>query len=177
MAQRVCIAIALTGEPELVIADEPTTALDVTVQAEILDLLRSLQQKLGTAFVLVTHNLGVIADIADQTIVMYAGEVVEECPTQELFDAPAHPYTLGLMASAPEKAENGQPLRTIPGVVPTPDKWPLSCHFADRCPLAEAACRAEPIPLINVGVGRTARCIRTSETLGKEASRELVGGE
>jgi peptide/nickel transport system permease protein len=177
MAQRVCIAIALTGEPELVIADEPTTALDVTVQAEILELLRSLQQKLGTAFVLVTHNLGVIADIADHTLVMYAGEIVEECATQTLFDAPAHPYTIGLMSSAPERAKSGQPLQTIPGVVPTPNQWPQSCHFADRCPLAVPACRAEPIALISVGPDRTARCIRTSETLGEEAQHELVGGE
>jgi peptide/nickel transport system permease protein len=177
MAQRVCIAIALSGEPELVIADEPTTALDVTVQAEILELLRSLQKTLGTAFVIVTHNLGVIADIADQTVVMYAGEIVEESPTQPLFASPAHPYTLGLMASAPERATVGEPLQTIPGVVPTPDKWPRWCHFADRCPLALEACRKGPIALIEVDTGRSARCIRTSETIGKESPRDFVGGE
>jgi peptide/nickel transport system permease protein len=170
MAQRVCIAIALSGEPDLLIADEPTTALDVTVQAEILDLLRSLQKEFGLALILVTHNLGVIADIADRTIVMYAGEVVERCSTVELFDTPAHPYTLGLMSSSPDRAEAGKPLGAIAGVVPPPNQWPLGCHFADRCPLAIEECRERAIPLIVVGSDREARCIRTSETIGAGVS-------
>lgn len=165
MAQRVCIAIALSGEPDLLIADEPTTALDVTVQAEILDLLRSLQAEFGMALILVTHNLGVIADIADRTVVMYAGQVVEQCSTLDLFDTPAHPYSLGLLASSPDRAIIGTPLGTVPGVVPLPSQWPVSCHFADRCPLVTAACREGAISLVAVGVDREARCIRTEETL------------
>jgi len=170
MAQRVCIAIALTGEPELLIADEPTTALDVTVQAEILDLLRALKDELHMALILVTHNLGVIADIADRTVVMYAGEVVERCSTDELFKAPAHPYTVGLMASSPDRAETGKPLGAIAGMVPTPDRWPVGCHFADRCPLVTAACREAPIPLVATGADRDSRCIRIDETLKLGAS-------
>jgi peptide/nickel transport system permease protein len=171
MAQRVCIAIALTGQPELLIADEPTTALDVTVQAEILDLLRSLTDEFHMSLILVTHNLGVIADIADRTVVMYAGEVVEQCSTEELFAAPRHPYTAGLMASSPDRAELGKPLGAIAGIVPPPEQWPVSCHFADRCPIATEACRQAPIPLVAVGKDRESRCIRTDEAMTLGAPR------
>jgi peptide/nickel transport system permease protein len=171
MAQRVCIAIALTGQPELLIADEPTTALDVTVQAEILDLLRSLKDEFHMALILVTHNLGVIADIADRTVVMYAGEVVEQCSTEDLFATPAHPYTAGLMASSPDRAEIGKPLGAIGGMVPTPDQWPTGCHFADRCPIVTDACREAPVPLVSTGEDRESRCIRTGEAIKLGASR------
>ena len=171
MAQRVCIAIALTGQPELLIADEPTTALDVTVQAEILDLLRSLKDEFHMSLILVTHNLGVIADIADRTVVMYAGEVVEQCSTEELFAAPTHPYTAGLMASSPDRAEIGKPLGAIVGIVPPPEQWPIGCHFADRCPLVTEACRKAPIPLVATGKDRESRCIRTDEAIKLGASR------
>ena len=147
MAQRVMIAIALAGEPDLLIADEPTTALDVTVQAQILELLRELQSANDMAVILITHDLGVIAEIADRAAVMYAGRIVEECTVSELYDAPLHPYTLGLMESRPAAAqrpsglvetastvtESKSRLRVIPGSVPVPLDLPVGCSFAPRC--------------------------------------------
>ncbi len=163
MAQRVCIAQALIGRPDVLIADEPTTALDVTVQAEILDLLRGLQLEMGMAIVLVTHNLGVVADICDRAMVMYAGQIVETAPTRQLLSAPTHPYTLSLLGSVPSRTNHGAALPTIRGTVPRPENWPDSCRFADRCPLAIDACRAQPIPLIRTASGAYSRCIRTGE--------------
>jgi peptide/nickel transport system permease protein len=163
MAQRVCIAQALIGKPEVLIADEPTTALDVTVQAEILDLLRGLQHAMGMAIVLVTHNLGVVADICDRAMVMYAGQIVEAGQTRQLLTSPAHPYTLSLLGSVPSRASRGSALPTIHGTVPRPEEWPDSCRFAGRCPLAVAACRAEPIALVRTAPGAASRCIRTGE--------------
>jgi peptide/nickel transport system permease protein len=163
MAQRVCIAQALIGRPDVLIADEPTTALDVTVQAEILDLLRDLQRELGMAIVLVTHNLGVVADICDRAMVMYAGQIVETAPTRQLLGTPTHPYTLSLLGSVPSRTEHGTALPIIRGTVPRPENWPDSCRFADRCPLATDACRAQPIPLTRTASGAYSRCIRTGE--------------
>lgn len=163
MAQRVCIALALAGEPGVLVADEPTTALDPTIQAEILDLLRSLQESLGLAIVLVTHDLGLVADIGDVAAVMYAGQVVEVAPVEQLLAAPRHPYSQGLLDAMPEHAVRGEPLRTVPGVVPLPQNWPKHCRFAERCPFATDACRKGPIPLASLGDGRSSRCIRIDE--------------
>jgi peptide/nickel transport system permease protein len=163
MAQRVCIALALAGEPSVLIADEPTTALDPTIQAEILDLLRSLQETLGLALVLVTHDLGVVADIGDVAAVMYAGQVVELARVEELLAAPRHPYSQGLLDAMPEDAVRGVPLPTVAGMVPLPKDWPAHCRFAARCPLAVDACRQGPVPLLAVQPDRSSRCIRTDE--------------
>ncbi|GAA0240980.1 dipeptide/oligopeptide/nickel ABC transporter permease/ATP-binding protein [Cryptosporangium japonicum] len=171
MAQRVAIAMALAGGPRLLIADEPTTALDVTVQAEILDLLRRLQQENGMAVLLVSHNLGVIADMCSEVLVLYAGQVVEQAAVDALFAAPAHPYAAALLASSPEKAGIGQPIRAIPGTVPSPEDWPTGCRFANRCELAEPECRGEAIPLVDVGADHRSRCIRIPVLLEQEATR------
>lgn len=167
MAQRVAIAIALTGEPDLLVADEPTTALDVTVQAEILDLLRDLQKRNGMALILVTHDLGVVADICDRAVVMYAGQVVEQGSVDNVFMHPKHPYTKGLLESSPHvehvsgaggDQEVGH-LPTIPGTVPLPAGWPAGCRFAERCFQAEARCNDARIPL-TIDEGREVRCLK-----------------
>ncbi|MCZ2827727.1 dipeptide/oligopeptide/nickel ABC transporter permease/ATP-binding protein [Modestobacter sp. VKM Ac-2986] len=162
MAQRVAIALAISGDPELLIADEPTTALDVTVQAEILDLLRDLQQRLGMGLLLITHDLGVVADICTRVIVMYAGEIVEEAPVGQLFDQPRMPYTRALMASTPV-LDVVQELHGIPGTVPLPAAWPDHCRFAARCDLVVDRCRSGPVPLEPVAVGHEVRCVRSAE--------------
>lgn len=171
MAQRVAIAMALAGRPRLLIADEPTTALDVTVQAEILDLLRDLQAENGMAILLVSHNWGVIADMCSSVVVMYAGQVVECSPAGEVFSLPAHPYTDALLRSSPEKAEAGQRITSIPGVVPPPGAWPAGCHFAPRCAFARPECQSDGIPLIPVGGHRASRCVRTEVLFETEVSR------
>jgi len=162
MAQRVAIALALSGDPDLLIADEPTTALDVTVQAEILDLLRDLQQRTGMGLLLITHDLGVVADICTRAIVMYAGEVVEQSGIDPLFADPQHPYTAALMASTPV-LDAAAELHGIPGMVPPPSEWPSHCRFAARCAFATDACREGPIPLAPAASGRIVRCIRADE--------------
>ncbi|MFJ8794357.1 dipeptide/oligopeptide/nickel ABC transporter permease/ATP-binding protein [Streptomyces sp. NPDC102462] len=163
MAQRAAIAMALAGEPELLIADEPTTALDVTVQAEILDLLRELKDKRGMALLLVTHDLGVVADSCDRVAVMYAGQVVEEGEVEEVLSAPQHPYTRGLLASTPEASAGTGRLDAIAGVVPQPKDWPEGCRFADRCPHAQEQCRVRPVELVTKDGPCAARCVRTAE--------------
>ncbi|MFK5690970.1 dipeptide/oligopeptide/nickel ABC transporter permease/ATP-binding protein [Ornithinimicrobium sp. LYQ92] len=162
MAQRVAIALAISGEPDLLIADEPTTALDVTVQAEILDLLRDLQQRLGMGLLLITHDLGVIADICSRVIVMYAGQIVEEAPVDDLFDNPQMPYTQALMTSTPLLGVE-QELSGIPGTVPLPSAWPQHCRFAARCSFATDVCRAGPIPLEPVHPAHSVRCVRSQD--------------
>src|SRR5450631_3161626 len=142
MRQRAMIAMALACDPRLLIADEPTTALDVTIQAQILDLLRTLQRETGTAIILITHDLGVVAEVADDVVVMYAGRVVERAPVQALFDAPQHPYTVGLLGSIPRLDADRPRLAAIEGQVPNPLHPPTGCAFADRCPFADALCRA-----------------------------------
>lgn len=143
MRQRVVIAMALSCKPKLLIADEPTTALDVTIQAQILTLLRNLKKELDTSVLMITHDLGVVAEIADKVIVMYAGEIVEEAPVYELFENPVHPYTKGLISSIPKihrKKKNTEDLYTIEGTVPNPSAMPTGCKFHPRCPLADEQC-------------------------------------
>jgi peptide/nickel transport system permease protein len=160
MAQRVAIARALAGEPRLLIADEPTTALDVTVQAEILDLLRELKRTRNMAILLITHDWGVIADICDRAIVMYAGQVVERASVTALFREPMHPYTMALLDANPHRAPTGGLLPAIPGAVPRPGEWPAGCHFHTRCAYATSLCGSLPIPLERPEPGRETRCIR-----------------
>jgi peptide/nickel transport system permease protein len=161
MAQRVAIAAALAGSPDLLIADEPTTALDVTVQADVLALLRRLQRETGMAVLLVTHDWGVVADICTDVAVMYAGQVVEQAPVEQVFGAPAHPYTAALMASSPEKAPRRTPIDAIAGAVPPPGARPDGCRFHDRCALSAAECAHADIPLVRLNEERVSRCIRT----------------
>ena len=168
MAQRVALALALAGRPDLLIADEPTTALDVTVQAELLALLRRLARETGMAVLLITHDWGVVADVCDRTIVMYAGQVVERGGVQDLFERPLHPYTLGLLRSHPSLARPGQPISALPGRVALPGAWPTGCRFAPRCGFADDACRAGPILLAEHGASRQARCLHTERLLPDE---------
>lgn len=160
MRQRVMIAMGLVCEPRLLIADEPTTALDVTIQAQILELMRSLQQETGTAIVLITHDLGVVAEVADEVVVMYAGRIVERGPVHALFNEPQHPYTVGLLGSIPRLDTEHKRLASIEGQVPTPMQMPPGCSFADRCPFALAECRIAPPPLRDVGQGHQSACLR-----------------
>jgi peptide/nickel transport system permease protein len=163
MAQRVMIAMALAARPRLLVADEPTTALDVTVQGQVLDLLLELRERIGMSILLITHDLGVVADVADRVAVMYAGELVECGPTEEVFRNPSHPYTEGLLASLPRNVRRTGRLPSIPGVVPPPSDWPEGCHFADRCAHARPECSAGPIELAAGGDDRAARCVRAGE--------------
>ncbi|WP_295818941.1 dipeptide/oligopeptide/nickel ABC transporter permease/ATP-binding protein [uncultured Deinococcus sp.] len=163
MAQRVAIALALAGRPQLLVADEPTTALDVTVQKEILALLRQLQRDTGMAVLIVTHNLGVVADICDRVIVLYAGQVFEDAEVYALFDRPLNPYTLGLMGANPANARPGQPLTVIPGRVPPPGTWPAHCRFSPRCAYVQDRCLAAPVPLVEVAAQHDSRCVRAAE--------------
>jgi peptide/nickel transport system permease protein len=159
MAQRVTIARALAGEPEILIADEPTTALDVTVQSDILALLRSLQLSSAIAILLITHDWGVVAGLADDVLVMYAGQTVEDAVAEMVFDHPCHPYTDGLLRSDPHRALSGTALPAIPGTVPAPSEWPSGCRFAGRCALRTDACVTGEIPLLATEEGHDARCI------------------
>jgi len=162
MRQRVMIAMALSCEPKLLIADEPTTALDVTIQAQILELLASLRERFGMAVLLITHDLGVVAEVCDRVVVMYAGQVVETGDVYEIFANPQHPYTRGLLASLPSVENPGQRLASIPGTVPNPISWPGGCRFEDRCDQAGDGC-GQPQPLVELeGPGRTARCWRAA---------------
>jgi oligopeptide/dipeptide ABC transporter ATP-binding protein len=158
MRQRVMIAMALSCDPHLLIADEPTTALDVTIQAQILDLLRDLQSRLGMAVLIITHDLGVIAEIADEVVVMYAGKIVEMGPVRSLFGDPQHPYTIGLLGSIPRLDADRERLSTIEGTVPSPANQPNGCRFSPRCPFADRRCRDEPPPLVQLGAGHRAAC-------------------
>ncbi len=158
MQQRVMIAMALASEPKLLVADEPTTALDVTIQAQILDLLRDLKQRLGMAILLITHNLGIVGDMADRVAVMYAGQIVELSPASELLRRPLHPYTKALINSVPKLAGGADRLSAIPGNVPRIGNFPPGCRFAPRCPIAKPEC-SEKIPeLAEVEAGRWVRC-------------------
>jgi len=158
MQQRVMIAMALASEPKLLVADEPTTALDVTIQAQILDLLRDLKQRLGMAILLITHNLGIVGDIADRVAVMYAGQIVELAPARELLQRPLHPYTKALMASVPKLHGEAQRLTAIPGNVPRTGNFPPGCRFAPRCPIAKPECKQTAPELIEVEPARWVRC-------------------
>jgi oligopeptide/dipeptide ABC transporter ATP-binding protein len=160
MRQRVMIALALACDPKLLIADEPTTALDVTIQAQILDLMRDLQKRLGTAIILITHDLGVIAETADEVAVMYSGQIVERADVATLFSDAQHPYTLGLLGSIPRLDEDRSRLQTIEGMVPAPDAMPAGCRFAPRCTVAVEQCRSEMPPLREIGTGHLVACWR-----------------
>jgi len=151
MRQRVMIAMALANQPRLLIADEPTTALDVTIQAQVLALIRNLQAETGTAMVLITHDLGVVAEVADHVAVMYAGRIVEYGTARELFDDPQHPYTIGLMGAIPSTGKREGALTTIAGAVPSPEQMPKGCRFAPRCPFAVARCVDEAPPQRPIG--------------------------
>jgi peptide/nickel transport system ATP-binding protein/oligopeptide transport system ATP-binding protein len=161
--QRVMIAIALACNPKLLIADEPTTALDVTIQAQILDLLLDLRDELGMAIMIITHNMGVIAETADRVLVMYAGRVVEEAPVARLFDKPLHPYTRGLLECVPSLTEETERLVAIPGTLPDPARRPRGCRFAVRCRHALPECRKALPPLTAYDTAHTAACIRAAE--------------
>jgi oligopeptide/dipeptide ABC transporter ATP-binding protein len=158
MRQRAMIAMALACEPRLLIADEPTTALDVTIQAQILDLMRTLQTETGTAIILITHDLGVVAEVADEVVVMYAGRAVERAPVQALFESPQHPYTIGLLGSVPRLDVQRARLAAIEGQVPSPLRLAGGCSFAERCPFADAHCRAEAPALREVVAQHQSAC-------------------
>ncbi|KAB3538618.1 ABC transporter ATP-binding protein [Alkaliphilus pronyensis] len=158
MRQRVMIAMSLACMPKLLIADEPTTALDVTIQAQVLEIMNDLKEKLNTAIMLITHDLGVIAEMADHVIVMYCGKVVEEAPVQELFDNPKHPYTMGLLNSKPSIIENKERLESIEGSVPNPKFLPKGCYFNPRCKFAIEKCRQEQPTLEEITPGHKVSC-------------------
>jgi oligopeptide/dipeptide ABC transporter ATP-binding protein len=161
MRQRVMIAMAIACKPSLLIADEPTTALDVTIQAQILDLLGSLRQERSMAILLITHDIGVIAENADTAAIMYAGRIVETSQVSNLLETPKHPYTMGLLDSLPKT--KGLPLKPIPGTVPRPDKLPPGCKFSDRCGYVIPECRKEEPALREITPGQFSRCIRSEE--------------
>jgi oligopeptide/dipeptide ABC transporter ATP-binding protein len=175
MRQRVMIAMALACKPALLIADEPTTALDVTIQAQIIELLKDLQQKFGMAVLLITHDLGVVAETADRVAVMYAGQVVEYCDVQSAFKRTRHPYTAGLLDSLPKLGVEQETLRVIPGNVPNPTRFPRACRFHPRCPVAIDRCRTEDPPLNAFGA-HLSRCWRAEE-VAQGLLKTLPAGE
>jgi peptide/nickel transport system ATP-binding protein len=156
------IAMALACRPRLLIADEPTTALDVTIQAQILELIDNLKEELGMGLLLITHDLGIVAERTNRTAIMYAGKIVETGPTEALLGAPFHPYTVGLLASLPQRSEPGRPLAVIPGQVPNLMAELPGCGFCDRCPDRDWKCRTEHPPLRDMGSGRLVRCWKYS---------------
>ncbi|MGH7890362.1 MAG: ABC transporter ATP-binding protein [Thermodesulfobacteriota bacterium] len=162
MCQRIMIAMALACNPELLIADEPTTALDVTIQAGILELINELREKFGMSVFLITHDLGIVAEVADEVYVMYAGKIVEHASTQNLFENPRHPYTVGLMNSIPGLNEKRKRLSAIPGIIPNPKDFPVGCRFQDRCPLAIDKCRISEPTLEGID-GHQSACFRSGE--------------
>ncbi|MFF3262855.1 ABC transporter ATP-binding protein [Streptomyces sp. NPDC002932] len=165
MRQRIMIAMALALEPSLIIADEPTTALDVTVQAQVMDLLAELQRELNMGLILITHDLGVVADVADKIAVMYAGRIVETSPVHDIYQAPAHPYTQGLLRSIPRLDQKGRELYAIKGLPPNLLHIPPGCAFNPRCPMAQDVCRTDVPPLFDVAKNRQSACYFWKETL------------
>jgi peptide/nickel transport system ATP-binding protein len=161
MRQRVMIAMALACGPQLLIADEPTTALDVTIQAQILDLMRDLKDEIGAAIILITHDLGVVADLCDEVAVMYAGQLVEQAPVEALFERPEHPYTVGLLASIPRLDRRSDRLATIDGTLPNMTAPPIGCRFAPRCPFADQRCHDVPPPVVRINATHWSRCFKT----------------
>lgn len=159
MRQRAMIAMALSSEPDLLIADEPTTALDVTIQAQVLELMNELKEKLRTSLLLITHDLGVVAQVCDRVAIMYAGEIVESGTIAEVFDHPHHPYTIGLFGSIPSLDETAEKLKPIQGQMPDPTELPEGCAFAPRCPYATGACRTRKPEMTGVGGTQMVRCL------------------
>jgi oligopeptide transport system ATP-binding protein len=175
MRQRVMIAMALSCDPELLIADEPTTALDVTIQAQILELIKDLKARMGTSVILITHDLGVVAGMTDNIIVMYAGKVFEQAPTRELFATPANPYTKGLLKSVPDPAhEQGKELYQIPGLPPDVAHLPPGCPFAERCYRAEDICRREFPPFIEIDHDHHSLCHFAREVYAESVKETVV---
>ncbi len=165
MCQRVMIAMALACHPQLLIADEPTTALDVTIQAGILELINELKEKMGMSVLLITHDLGIVAEVADFVYVMYAGKIVEHASVIDLFDSPSHPYTIGLIKSIPTLDDRKHKLNAIPGRIPSPNEFPSGCRFQDRCEYAIDKCRANEPPLEQVSKMHQAACFRSEELI------------
>ena len=163
MRQRVMIAMALVCRPQLIIADEPTTALDVTIQAQILELLRELQQEFGMSVLIITHDLGIVSDLADHVAVMYAGQIVEYATTADLFSSPKHPYTLGLFHSRPQLGKKKARLDVIPGTVPSPLNFPSGCRFHPRCGFVAEVCRCGEMSLLDFAEGHSSRCVRVQK--------------
>jgi len=163
MRQRAMIAMALSCEPKLLLADEPTTALDVTIQAQILELLASMRDEIGMSILMITHDLGVVAEICDRVVVMYAGQVVERAPAIELFETPAMPYTDGLLKAMPQLGPAAGKLASIPGHTPEPWNMPVGCRFHPRCPYGESKCTQSPIELRQTGPEQMSRCVRSGE--------------
>jgi peptide/nickel transport system ATP-binding protein len=175
LRQRVMIAMAMACQPKLLIADEPTTALDVTIQAQILQLMRRIRSSAGTSILLITHDMGVIARMADRVLVVYAGEIVEDAPLRALFAKPAHPYTRLLLAAMPSPRHKSERLPVIAGTLPAPSRLPDGCRFHPRCPMAIAPCRAAPPAMNALDAGRHSRCLRARELLADAgASLEQV---
>jgi oligopeptide/dipeptide ABC transporter ATP-binding protein len=176
MRQRVMIAMALSCDPKLLIADEPTTALDVTIQAQILELLNRLQEELHMAIILITHDLGVVAETCDRVIVMYAGQVFEEGSVDDVFYDPQNPYTEGLLQSIPRLGQQIERLAVIPGIVPAPTHWPKGCRFHDRCPYGWEKTRDQEPPLFEIGPGRKNKCWLVENPERREEIRRQTGG-
>jgi oligopeptide transport system ATP-binding protein len=166
MRQRIMIAMAMALEPDLIIADEPTTALDVTVQAQVMELLAQLQREMRMGLILITHDLGVVADVADKIAVMYAGRIVETAPVHQIYQRPAHPYTKGLLDSIPRLDQKGRELYAIKGLPPSLLRIPPGCPFHPRCPMAQEICRTDEPPLYEAGPNRGSACHFWKETLG-----------
>lgn len=166
LRQRICIAMGMICNPNLLIADEPTTALDVTVEAQILELMKRLQRESGMSILIITHNLGVVADICDEVNVMYAGQIVEHASKEEIFNHPLHPYTTGLMDAIPRvNGDMEHDLHTIPGTVPSLGNFPEGCRFCTRCPFADERCRTQAPELTDAGNGHLVRCFKPQEVL------------
>jgi oligopeptide/dipeptide ABC transporter ATP-binding protein len=168
MRQRVMIAMALSCNPELLIADEPTTALDVTVQAQILELIERLQDELGMGVIMITHDLGVIAEVSDRVAVMYAAKIVEYASVDAIFHAPRHPYTIGLLKSIPRLGDRVERLATIEGVVPAPTNFPTGCHFCTRCAYADQLCWSDEPPLVEIETGHMVACWHVDKVMAAE---------
>ena len=169
MKQRVIIAMALACSPDLLLADEPTPALDVTIQAQVLDIIKTLQQRLQTAMIMITHDLGIVAEVCDEVAVIYAGEIVEYGSKEEIFDHPSHPYTIGLFGSLPDINSDVERLSPIAGMPPDPGNLPEGCSFSPRCPYASDKCRKGDVKLINIGGTHNCRCIRAAAAEYKTA--------
>ena len=169
MKQRVVIAMALACSPDLLLADEPTTALDVTIQAQVLDIIKNLQKELNTAMIMITHDLGIVAEVCDNVAVVYAGEIVEYGSKEEIFDHPTHPYTIGLFGSLPDIHSDVKRLSPIAGMPPDPSNLPSGCAFSPRCPYASEECKKAAVDLTGLGGTHVCRCIKAAKPVQSKA--------